>query len=201
MDSMNEPVEMIIYDNLKKFIKYRNIETDYKFLSPEDFSTKINTFEYIMIDGKINGKKLVIVLVRPDSNIGKKTDSFKKILNKLTKHKVQTDVIMITEDPLTKYIKKAIAEYQTQGLHIVSYLYMNFIIVLPEVEGAFVHEVMTSEEIREYCMRLLITPDMLPKICHDDPQLVWVGAKPGDMIRITGKSETAQEVEELRLVV
>lgn len=203
MESMNEPTDMIIYRNLEKFIKYRGIQTDYKFVSSEKYSSIINTFQYILIEGTENGKPVYIFLIQPRSKYEKKTDEFKKLINRLAKNKKGAEILYITEQKISSYINKKIIEYKDEDdLTIFSYTYEPFIIVLPECESSFKHEIASSDEVNDYCERLIIQPQMLPKInSTEDPQLVWIGAKRGNVIKVTGRSETAQEVVEFRLVI
>lgn len=231
MESMNDPPEMIVYENLKQLIKYRNIETNYEFLTKENFSTVMNTYKYIHIEGivrknkniKQNNKKnqneqektskeselqIHIFLIKPDSDYEKKTNDFenliKRFIGNINKDKQfdknNLEIIFITHQTVSTYINKKIIEFNNT-FTINAYTYEFFIIVTPENESAFKHEVATEDEISAYTSRLLITVDMLPKIHYKDPQLVWIGAKKGDVIKITGISETAQEIEELRLVI
>ena len=46
-----------------------------------------------------------------------------------------------------------------------------------------------------------ITPDRLPKILNTDPVSVFIGAKPGQIVKITRESHTAKEAVAYRLVV
>jgi DNA-directed RNA polymerase subunit H (RpoH/RPB5) len=202
MESMNEPAEMIIYENLKKFIKYRNIKTDYVFKTIDKFSVSLNTLQYELIEGKdAKDNPICIFLVQSESKYGKKADEFKKLINRFVKN--CSDVIYITDGLSSSYINKKINEYRDENqINIFAYTYEYFIIVLPETDSSFKHEVTPEEEFDFYCKRLYISKEHLPKIdAYNDPQLVWIGAKRGDIIRISGKSETAQEVEEYRLAI
>lgn len=200
---MNEPADMIVYNNLESFIKYRGIKTDYKFLSSEKYSTMINTFQYILIEGTEKDKQIFIFLIQPNSKYEKKTDEFKKLINRLIKNKKGTEVLFITEQKISSYINKKINEYQVdEDLSIFAYTYEYFIINLPKSESSFLHEIADPDEVKALCKRLILDTKMFPKInSQEDPQLVWIGAKRGDVVKISGRSETAQEVEEFRLVI
>ncbi len=63
------------------------------------------------------------------------------------------------------------------------------------------HEILSEEETRELLETLNITKEQLPKILSKDPVVRILGAKPGDVIKITRKSPTAGEAVYYRVVV
>lgn len=63
------------------------------------------------------------------------------------------------------------------------------------------HEVLSEKESEELLRILGISKEQLPKIKADDPIVKEIGAKPGDIVKITRKSLTAGESVFYRLVV
>lgn len=63
------------------------------------------------------------------------------------------------------------------------------------------HLIMTPEDVQKLLAHFDIEEDQLPKIYHDDPAVKACGAKPGNVIKITRKSQTAGEATSYRLVV
>ncbi len=63
------------------------------------------------------------------------------------------------------------------------------------------HQIMTDEDVKNLLVTFDITEDHLPKIYHDDPAVKACGAKPGNVIMIVRKSQTAGEATSYRLVV
>ena len=53
------------------------------------------------------------------------------------------------------------------------------------------HVILSDEEAEEVLDKLKIRPDQLPKILPDDPVVKAIGAKLGDILKITRNSETA----------
>ena len=53
------------------------------------------------------------------------------------------------------------------------------------------HEIMTKKDAEEVLKKFNCTPTQLPLIFVNDPAIVGLGVKPGDMIKITRKSGTA----------
>ncbi len=63
------------------------------------------------------------------------------------------------------------------------------------------HEVLSQEEAEELLRVLGISKEQLPKIKATDPIVKEIGAKPGDIVKITRESLTAGKSVFYRLVV
>jgi len=63
------------------------------------------------------------------------------------------------------------------------------------------HEIVQPDEVPKILAKYNATLDQLPYILTNDPNVVELGAKPGDVIKITRKSETAGTTVYYRLVV
>ena len=63
------------------------------------------------------------------------------------------------------------------------------------------HEIMSKSEAEEVLKKFNCQPTELPLIFVNDPAIVGLGVKPGDMIKITRKSNTAGESLYYRYVV
>lgn len=63
------------------------------------------------------------------------------------------------------------------------------------------HEILTQEEREKVLAKYMIKPYQLPQIKASDPAVRAIGAKPGDILRITRKSSTAGEHIAYRYVV
>ena len=62
------------------------------------------------------------------------------------------------------------------------------------------HEVLAGAEKKELFEKLDVAERNLPKILDTDPVIKKIGAKPGDVIRITRKSQTSGESVYYRIV-
>lgn len=63
------------------------------------------------------------------------------------------------------------------------------------------HEIMTKKEAEEVLKKFNCKPTEMPLIFANDPAIIGLGVKPGDMIKITRKSPTAGEGIYYRYVV
>lgn len=63
------------------------------------------------------------------------------------------------------------------------------------------HEIVPPEEVEEILRKFSAKPEQFPYILASDPAVRAIGAKPGDLIRITRKSETAGVTVYYRFVV
>ncbi len=63
------------------------------------------------------------------------------------------------------------------------------------------HEILKEEEVEELLKLLRVSKEQLPKIKASDPIVKEIGAKPGDVVKITRKSLTAGVSIFYRLVV
>ena len=63
------------------------------------------------------------------------------------------------------------------------------------------HEIMTKKDAEEVLKKFNCMPTELPLIFVNDPAILGLGVKPGDMIKITRKSATAGESIYYRYVV
>lgn len=63
------------------------------------------------------------------------------------------------------------------------------------------HEIVSDEEKKQIFKKYDITPDQLPKVIDTDPVCLSIGAKPGQIVKITRKSHTADKSIAYRFVV
>jgi DNA-directed RNA polymerase subunit H len=63
------------------------------------------------------------------------------------------------------------------------------------------HEIATAEEKERILKKHGLAMDRMPQIQRDDPIVLEIGAKPGDLVRIYRKSPTAGESIYYRIVV
>ena len=75
------------------------------------------------------------------------------------------------------------------------------IVLVPDHIYVPKHEIMTKKEGEQVLKQFNCKPTELPLIFANDPAILGLGVKPGDIIRITRKSATAGTSEYYRYVV
>ncbi len=63
------------------------------------------------------------------------------------------------------------------------------------------HEILSDREKKEVLEKFGVTEVQLPQISVSDPVIEIIGASPGQVVKITRKSQTAGEALYYRLVV
>lgn len=63
------------------------------------------------------------------------------------------------------------------------------------------HEIISEREREELFKKYNIKQDQLPRTLDTDPVAIAIGAKPGQIVKITRKSQTAKKAVAYRLVV
>ena len=63
------------------------------------------------------------------------------------------------------------------------------------------HEVLSQEKTREVLEKFRVTPRQLPLIKASDPAAKVIGAKAGDVLKITRDSPTAGKIVSYRYVI
>ena len=75
------------------------------------------------------------------------------------------------------------------------------IVLVPNHAYVPKHEIITKKEAEEVLQKFNCNATELPLIFVDDPAILGLGVKPGDMIKITRKSGTSGESLYYRYVV
>jgi DNA-directed RNA polymerase subunit H len=63
------------------------------------------------------------------------------------------------------------------------------------------HTILSEKEHHEFLKKYEIQPDQLPKILNTDPVVAAIGAKPGQIVKIVRKSQTAKYATVYRFIV
>lgn len=200
-----------VYENIKKFIiKYRNFEliepdSSENFLKKDEFLKEMMSQQYVITicTNPKDGKKVFIVLIEKESKYVKKTENFRKLLEKIESELEDDDsdvyLYLITENPLSSYAKKALKKYP--NFIIKNYLHENFNIEISDGPWVDPQRILSKEEEKELCSKhMKINPLSLPGIRINDPVCIWLGAEIGDIIESTRRSEITLNSTVYRIV-
>jgi DNA-directed RNA polymerase subunit H (RpoH/RPB5) len=169
-----------------------------KYYNYEEFKHEMQIAEYIVhnfIDTK--GTKIDIYLFKIESRHISNTVNFNKILDKYDS-KNPIKIIMITKDELNSYRRKSINQH---NLKVNNYLHKDFNIEKSKGSLCSKHVILTEEEAQVALYSNMIEKESLPKISELDPQIIWIGGQPGDIIKITPYSEITGFSVVYRLVI
>ena len=186
-----------VYANLIKMLEHRRVLVDNP-LGADQVVQKLNHYEYVVINGarpdtdQRGAATVVTILIAPNSKYSNKTGDFKKLLKDLPKTTGILEVIFVSDLPLTIHIKKQMITHKIMHPTMIleDHDYRIFLINPTEHVAVPVHIIATNEEIALLCRYYCTTADKLPKILQNDVQAVWLGLRPGMVVKIYRKSET-----------
>jgi DNA-directed RNA polymerase subunit H (RpoH/RPB5) len=204
-----------VYANLGKLLVNCGAVLDTELEPTSDVVKKLNHTEYILIhssrpDTDIRGKaKVVACLIAPGSKYSNTTHDFKNLLKVLNKLHVgeRMDIIIISSTAVTIHLKKQIIIFRTESekgdrcIKIDDYEYKNFLIDITKSVNAVTHSIASPDEVLAFTKRHFITIDQLPKILANDAQAIWLGARPGMVVKIHRPSENAGSAVAYRVCV
>jgi DNA-directed RNA polymerase subunit H (RpoH/RPB5) len=203
-----------IYENIYKFAtEYRKYTLVDKKPTDVEFKKQLQYDRYIKIEALTPQKERVtMVILDENSKYTKTMSDLRLLLVQITRADKKpapnsTDrpnrlLIIVSKEDLKAQIAK-IAPI-IPWAQIFNYYYHHFIIEIPKAIFCSPH-VIIGEEERQTLRANYIDQDpncnVLPRIFEDDPQCIWIGAKVGDIVRITRLSNNVGESVEYRKVV
>jgi len=63
------------------------------------------------------------------------------------------------------------------------------------------HAILSDNERKELLEKYDIRPEQLPKILDNDPAVLYIGAEPGQIVKVTRTSRTAKYSTAFRFVI
>ena len=131
-----------------------------------------------------------ILLIYPGTECENKRANMIKMINHI--RYPLSNVLLITPTKVSPGVLKGLNSLSNRSEHqghtFKTFTYQLLSSVLPEYELVPKYEILTSEQIADL-KKWFIDPNMLPKVFEHDPQMVWIGAKIGDVIKFTTVSE------------
>ena len=193
-----------MYLNIFKFMEYRKFVPKCEQISESDFIKELRMSEYIIVKAETaEGRPVYIFLVDENSDYGSAANEFEMLEFVIKKKKNQeVDMIVIAKDKPSIHLKRKIAVFKKHKTYVSMYDYDKFKAVIPEAPIVPLHEIIPVDQVEAVLAEEHITDiNQLPKIKESDPMAVWLGIVSGDLVRITGPSESAGEMIKYRVCI
>lgn len=177
-----------IYNNLITLTKHRQWKSIEEQYSEKDFNSDMRLKGYVYIYGidKIDINN-IIVLTNESSNIPNHKDELVKILNNID---TSSHIILVSHKEMTT-VNRAYA--RNNGWSIESHTYVRFKVDMTKVRGVPPHFILDQKDSIAVLESNYKEKIDMPKILRTDTQVIWLGAKPDDIIKIIRLSESTGE--------
>lgn len=186
------------YQNIRKFAtEYRKYREPSKsaWLSEEEFTEKMQSLSYVKhtLQDPESDRDVVLVLFKDESKYLKSSQVFRTFMDNLIRpwqKTLKVEVILIIKSPLLPHIKNNLVGMYAAQFPLSVYFHRVFLIELNKGPFCSVHTRLTQEEVNYLCSReLFVLPTNLPVISAEDPQIIWIGAKVGEVVKIESYSD------------
>jgi DNA-directed RNA polymerase subunit H (RpoH/RPB5) len=188
-----------IYNNIRGMLARRGCEVKTPVLSEVDLVRRLGAAEYVTIvasrgDDPRGAGDVCAVMFAPNSKYSSRVPEFQKRLDDVAKTGC-VNAVFVADTEASKHISNRVAETNTDKLQIEYHLYKHFVIDVTAHALVPPHSLPPAAEVEEYCRRVGTTPDRFPQIrCATDAQAIWLGARPGMVIKVMRASEVGVAV-------
>jgi DNA-directed RNA polymerase subunit H (RpoH/RPB5) len=203
-------IEFTIYNNLFKYIDiigFKPVHGDGDDDDNDIIKSKKELIKILQFYSYINIKAvnkddenefMYIFLVR-DNSIVSKSMEFKKLLNTIPMKKAH--LVIVSKDGIKTPVKKFMMKYTKKKLMVKNLLYAHFKVDIRNNIMVPIHILCTLEETEKVMNdNKIVAITQFPKIKSTDPQVLWVGGKPGQLIKII-RRDVIGEVLYYRVIV
>jgi DNA-directed RNA polymerase subunit H (RpoH/RPB5) len=214
-------VKRIVATIVNDFSRYRNLD-----VSPPD-ETKVlkdmETLGYLRIDAtrkvpRGDRTHVIILILDENKKYSHNSPELKKLManvdnEEVSKNNTLDEVILVVSSifETKKNLLDVVKMYQTREVkgadltgrapfYTLIY-YRNIKRCIPEHVGVPKHILLTPQEAQEFCDRQYKTPKDFPLIPYTDPQILWIGGRPGQMVKIVRDSEATCNYFAYRTIV
>ena len=196
-----------IYNNVLVFAtKYRKWKMTSKKLENESDCVKlIERMGYILIECTDGKKRSFIMILSPESPY-LKTKEFSRVPAMITKKtKERVDLYVITEYVVTTHIINKMNSFKLEHkIKCYNYQHEIFLQVMPEARNQVIPEftIFRGDDVQKILdENMMQGASQCGIMSHKDTQMIWIGARPGDLVRIIGPSENSGKRIALKRVV
>lgn len=194
-------IEYTIYCNLFKYIdiigykpikdlnsKNKTIKHDKK-----ELIKILQFYSYVRIKNvkKDSPDELMYVFLVSDSAFTSKSIEFKKLLNTIPDKKAS--IVIVSRVGLKTVVKKFLKSYKDKTLYVRDLLYEHFKVDIRTNVMVPKHVLCTPEETKKVMIDNKIDNIYsFPKIRQNDPQVLWIGGRPKQLIKIVRRDVTGE---------
>lgn len=212
---MNEFPPYLALTNLPRFLEYRGL----RLTEPADgvprrdvFKsrlTEMGSFRVVAESHDAPPRVTVLFLLDPHGKYSQHVPDLRKLIQALqiepfSKEGRLAEVILLSHEDVPKksHFKEALNKLRTTAEYMINlYPFSVFTTILPEVQAVPEHVIASAEEVQELLRWRKLRLADLKKISAHDPPVVWLGARPQDVVRIAMPSESAGTAYDYRVVV
>jgi DNA-directed RNA polymerase subunit H (RpoH/RPB5) len=190
--------QYVQYENAHIFAtEWRKMKVASKKLNKEDFRKNLQMDKYIEINCiSDKGRPTTIYLLLRDVYYASTMD-LKRMISKIKK---PGEVIIISDIVINIHINKIIENNKHLEIYFYNYEIMSMIIPNAPLSGK--HRILSNEERHKLLNDVLICDiNNLSKIAEDDPQCIWLGARPGSVLEIISPSYITHEYVTYKIVI
>ena len=138
-------------------------------------------------------KKALVYCLHSEGTVG--VQAIAQVKKAMTEAKVEKGIILTSG----RYTQAAKVHARKRGIELIPRLFPSFNIfehvLVPK------HEIATQEEREKVLSDYRVQPYQLPRLKTSDPAAKAIGAKPGDIVKVTRASPTAGKYVSYRYVV
>lgn len=190
-----------VYKNLVLMLKkYRGYKVTSKEMDQKEFINEINMRSFCVIDGENEARqhdpRIRVVIVAQGSKYDNKTEDFKSLYIANTKESDRHMMFVFMGDRISPHIQKFLHPTGSEF-----YMYNMFLFEVPAHVSVPRHEIMDEVEVEKFCDINCTDRKKFPAIKSTDPQVVWIGGKPGQVIKIMRESDTIGVGESYRYCI
>lgn len=203
---MSMSIQYKQYLNVRKAFllpEYRGLETKDNELSLDEFSKTFGHQRYILLKciypqnfrkNEYRGRSVFVVLTKSDGEFHNRSKELVYLMDKLSgtpeaKTGDKIDLFLITSEPLKKRTIKKMKDYSQ--FNYVNVPLVRFAVEIPKANLCNKHEIATDLEIKKLAQECYNQTDKNKYMSEDNPQNVWIGGLPGELIKITRYSMMA----------
>lgn len=206
---MAESHAYLVYSNLPAFFASRRWRpaADAPPLGAAAFGEEAGRVGYVRVDAfRGDGGRVAVLVLDAGSRQAEQAAKLRDLVEAVARGRrggaAAAEVVVFAEPATAAKRGEALAGLrQDVGVPVTLRPYDPLVVVVPEVRCVPRHELYPPEKVPELLGLLKCRLADLPAVTVNDPPVFWVGAKVGDVVRITGPSETVGETVQFRRVI